>query len=279
VKRKFKPIKAVSFNQFAGLLDDAMRRDKSIVGGSDLRAFQVHRAKEYERYAADPENYKWQNMAGTVNTNDAAFLADENKYRNAGLLANRRGAGYYNPNDNSFASRVLFKNRTAKEILDAQASKLASETFWVDSTGRRLSDEEVAKLASNPATAQYFTTKNEHSTTPTGRGLQVSDATIGRVPESMFSDAMNDVAMGVAVGSGAMAAATTGAAQGAKDASKYIWDGTKWVLKQGQNYAKQAVQRARDTYSQQANNMAREYMRQHGGHGRFQPQAYNGQYT
>lgn len=220
MKRKFKPIKAVSFNQFAGLLDDAMRRDKSISGGSDLRAFQVHRAKEYERYAADPENYKWQNMAGTVNTNDAAFLAEESKYRNAGILANKRGTGYYNPNDNSFASRVLFKNRTAKEILDDQSSKLAPETFWVDSTGRRLSDEEVARLSSNPATAQYFTTKNEHFTTPTGRGLQVSDATIGQVPESTFSDAMNDVALGIAGAAGMGAFATTGAAKGVGEMGK-----------------------------------------------------------
>ncbi len=90
------PTPAWSFNQFAGRLDDYINRSKAIKTGSDTRAFQVWRAKEYARYAQDPENYRYQQMP----SNFRATTQDLAKY--SGFLANNRGAGYYDPADTRY---------------------------------------------------------------------------------------------------------------------------------------------------------------------------------
>ena len=51
-------IKPVSFDQFAGLLDDRLTASKAFKVGSDLQNFQYWRAKQYEDYVNDPLNYK-----------------------------------------------------------------------------------------------------------------------------------------------------------------------------------------------------------------------------
>lgn len=84
------------FNQFAGRLDDYINSSKAIKTGSDLTAFQVWRAKEYARYAQDPENYRYQQMP----SNFKATTQDLAKY--SGFLANNKGAGYYDPADTRY---------------------------------------------------------------------------------------------------------------------------------------------------------------------------------
>lgn len=48
---------SMSFNQFAGMVDDRLKDQKGFTTGSDLTNFQAWRGKEYAKYAKDPGSY------------------------------------------------------------------------------------------------------------------------------------------------------------------------------------------------------------------------------
>lgn len=229
--------KKVSFDQFAGLLDDRMREDSSLHTGSDLRAFQAHRAKEYARYVADPENYMWRNMDDSY-IGSKQFIEDEKWARQQGLLANKRGSGYYNPEDNSFASKALFRDKTAKEMLSAMGPRSTQEIYMVDETGRRLSDDEVMALSMDPEHAYAFRgiPVEKIDERPQTSSIQANKKKIEAIPESQFSNAMNAVQAGIVA-----TAAAPMMIQSTATAAKDIGSGLYQV-------GKQAIQNGRSIY-------------------------------
>ena len=87
--------RTLSFNQFAGMLDDIITSQSAMSAGQDLNAWQVHRAKEYERYVKDPQNYVYK----AIDPNFRYTKEDIARYQKEGLLSNNRSVGYYNPED------------------------------------------------------------------------------------------------------------------------------------------------------------------------------------
>lgn len=156
-----------------------------------------------------------------MDTMSQAFLDLEQRYRNAGILSNNRRSGYYDPNDNSFASQALFRDKTAAEMLKDQKPRYGA-TYIADASGRRLSDDELtALLERDPNFGINLKTvdKDEaYQTTP----VQVTNTTIGQVPTSTFSDAMrNTNAAIVAAAAAPVVLETMGTA--AKDIGNYAY--------------------------------------------------------
>ena len=196
-------VKPVSFNQFAGLLDDRLTASRAFRTGSDLQRFQNWRAAEYERYSKDPLSYKWRNM------DDAYVAKDEDvaRYKRNGILANNRSAGYYDPNATDISSLSLFTDKTVSDILKDQGyDSVGVKNYLVDENGNEVTDPNI--LLKYGILAPY---KNNSTTTVTKSGIRP-------IQESKFSNAMSNLALGVATGAGLGAMTTIGPSGGLSNA-------------------------------------------------------------
>ena len=174
----------VSFDQFAGLLDDSMLVSDALRNGMNSRAFQVHRANEYLRYKNDPLNYIYKQMDANYGKS-AQMLEDEKRAHQMGILANNRGAGYYDPNDKSFESVSLFKDKTAQQMWDESgAGKEYTRYYWTDSKGNRLTDEQAQALDMMQEARGYTVPTSE--TAPKIGSASGNAVKINQVPESTW---------------------------------------------------------------------------------------------
>lgn len=174
----------VSFDQFAGLLDDSMLVSDAFRNGMNSRAFQVHRANEYLRYKNDPLNYIYRQMDANYGKS-AQMLDDEKRARQMGILANNRGTGYYDPNDKSFESVSLFKDKTAQQMWDESgAGKEYTRYYWTDSKGNRLTDEQAQALDMMQEARGYTVPTSE--TAPKIGQASGNAVKINQVPESTW---------------------------------------------------------------------------------------------
>lgn len=174
----------VSFDQFAGLLDDSMLVSDALRNGMNSRAFQVHRANEYLRYKNDPLNYIYRQMDANYGKS-AQMLDDEKRARQMGILANNRGTGYYDPNDKSFESVSLFKDKTAQQMWDESgAGKEYTRYYWTDSKGNRLTDEQAQALDMMQEARGY--TVPTSGTAPKIGQASGNAVKINQVPESTW---------------------------------------------------------------------------------------------
>ena len=203
-------VKPVSFNQFAGLLDDRLTAYRAFRNGPDLQRFQNWRAAEYERYSKDPLSYKWRDM------DDDYVAKDEDvaRYRRNGILANNRSTGYYDPNATDISSLSLFTDKTISDILKDQGyDSVGVKNYLVDENGNEVTDPNI--LLKYGIAAPY---KNNVATTVTKHGIRP-------IQESEFSKAMSNLALGIAAGAGLGAMTSTGASASLANAVKNGYTG------------------------------------------------------
>lgn len=189
----------LSFDQFAGMLDDLMYKQGALNAGQDLKAWQVHRAKEYEKYAQNPQQYVYTAIDPSfVYSND-----DIVKYHNLGLLSNNRGAGYYNPND--VYGKHMFYGKSWEDVLreNGVASHGATYTFE-NSNGLPVTEEQLASIVPKINNPRAKRAVNQHLSTSTPVIVEhVTEAApitgqtnAGQAPRDRFYNAMNNVAVG-----------------------------------------------------------------------------------
>ena len=190
----------LSFNQFAGMLDDMMYQQNALTAGQDLNAWQVHRAKEYERYYNDPQNYVYTPIdpSFTYTSDDIA------KYRNMGILANNRGIEYYNPSD--MRGSYIFKGKSWNDITRENNIPSGKTFSFVSETGDPVDVATLSRIVpkiQNPeaqrAVRQYIATRNPIIVD--GGNTVVVDAphvSTGVAPQDNFYRAANYGEMGIA---------------------------------------------------------------------------------
>jgi hypothetical protein len=189
--------RAIGFDQFAGMLDDLMRSQNSLTTGSDLANFQAWRAKEYERYASDPANYVWQQMPQGYSVSPEEM----SRLRNAGLLANRRGTGYYDPTDKSQA--YIFGDKTWTQHHQDAGKNPYRQTYWFEyEDGTPVTDpRDLAYAASrinNPEIRNHFRNyiNGTEEVVPVDTVYSTTQD-VGDVGQSKFAKMMNGVQTGI----------------------------------------------------------------------------------
>ncbi|MBQ5593898.1 MAG: hypothetical protein IIU76_04880 [Bacteroidales bacterium] len=226
----------MGFDQFAGMLDDRMRAQKSLSTGSDTTNFQAWRANEYKKYAADPGNYTWTAMPDGYK----ASREEMRQLRAEGLLANRRGTGYYDPNDNSQA--YIFGNKSwMQQHLDKGLDPTKRAYYFVDQHGNPVTNEqELAVAASHIKDPEirkhferYLNTEEMPTTTPAGT-VTVQEQNVGKVGQSDFSKAMNAVQAGI-VATAAAPVVVEATADAAKELGRYAYKAGKQMIQNGRS--------------------------------------------
>lgn len=161
--------------------------------------------------------------------------------RNEGILANRRGAGYYDPNDNSQA--YIFGNKSwMQQHLDKGMNPTKKSYSFTDAEGNPVTDErEIAVAAAqitDPEVRRYFDKylkTGDASTTVPAETVRAQEQSVGKIGESDFSRAMHNTALGIAGAAGLGAFATTGAAEGAVELGKLGVQGAKTAYNTAKN--------------------------------------------
>ena len=110
---------------------------------------------------------------------------DINRYRNSGLLANRRMPGYYDPEAQDLSSKTLFTDKTANDVLTAKGYTNGVRYDVIDENGNVVTDPDIL---------QRFGLQNqpEYKKDVTVRGNKQNIAPIG---ESTFSRGMSNLAL------------------------------------------------------------------------------------
>ena len=150
-----------------------------------------------------------------------------------GLLANKRGTGYYDPNDQSQAY-IFGKKSWNQQHAEKGLTPTKSSYYFVDAQGNPVTDEStIAKAAeqiNDPEIKKHFSkylntgeTKTEE---PSGE-VATKEQNVGKIGESDFSRAMHNTALGIAGAAGVGAFATTGAAEGIAELGKLGAQGAK----------------------------------------------------
>lgn len=182
---------SVSWDQFAGTMYDALEKSGAFVGGQDSLAIQAWIANEYRKYSQNPYEYVYTQMPDDY-VSSSRFLADEKTMQELGLSGYRSGAGYYDPNSTDFASVALRGNKSQKQLWEeAKANGAKAPIYWEqyyeDAEGNRYDDAEQARLHK-----LYGTEASWYDYGQKGTATQ-QEQKMDRVPESQFSNALNDM--------------------------------------------------------------------------------------
>ena len=226
----------MGFDQFAGMLDDRLRAQKGFTTGSDTANFQAWRAKEYKKYAADPANYTWTAMPEGWK----ASREEMAQLRNEGILANRRGTGYYDPNDNS--QSYIFGDKSWSQYHSENGMNPTKKSYsFVDAEGNPVTDErEIARAAAqitDPEIRKYFAkylNTGDSATTVPAETVRAQEQNVGKVGQSDFSKAMNAVQAGI-VATAAAPVVVEATADAAKELGKYAYKAGKQMIQNGRS--------------------------------------------
>lgn len=136
-KAKFEP---VSFNQFAGTLDQLVNSSKAIKTGSNINAFQTWRGLQYEKYLNDPGNYIYEQMPENFVVNNDDLI----RLRQKGFLANNTSPGYYDRDASDVTSRLLGTNMSANQYFKQKGyDDNLSRIVVYDSAGHEVTDPNI----------------------------------------------------------------------------------------------------------------------------------------
>ena len=159
-----------------------------------------------------------------------------------GLLANKRGTGYYDPSDNSQA--YIFGNKSwMQQHIDKGLDPTKRTYSFVDQHGNPVTNEQELAIAASqikdPEVRKYFErylNTGETSTTIPSDIVTAQEQNVGKVGQSDFSKAMNAVQAGIVA-----TAAAPMMIQSTATAAKDIGSGLYQV-------GKQAIQNGRSIY-------------------------------